>query len=191
METRTIFFTGKPGCGKGTQAKFLAEKTGWQVVSAGEELRAIAAEDTLLGRRVKSEVDAGVLVPYWFVTFLYLKTLSTLKDGESLILDGFNRKVPEAETIIESMQWLERPFTILNIQISDEEMRRRLALRRDIEGRADDAVESVLEERLREYREHTEPAIEIFRNAGMMLEINGEQAPEKVAEDIRRALDIK
>lgn len=187
METHTIFFVGKPGCGKGTQAKLLTENTGWKAVSSGEVLRAIAAEDTLLGRKIRSEVDVGVLVPYWFVTYLYLKVLSSLKDGESIIFDGFNRRLSEAEIIIDSLKWLNRSFTILDIKVSDEEVQKRLAKRKGIEGRVDDTA---VEERLKEYHEYTERALEKFRELGVLIEINGEQTPEKTAADVRVALGI-
>jgi adenylate kinase len=187
METRTIFFIGKPGCGKGTQAKLLSEKTGWQVISSGNQFRAIAAEDTPVGRKVKSEIDFGHLSPHWFAMYLYLKALFSISADEGVIFDGFNRKVPEAELAIDSLKWLERPFTILDIHVSDEEVQKRLAKRKDIEGRADD---NAVDERLKEYALFTEPAIEVFRKAGTLLEINGEQTPEAIAADIRTALKI-
>lgn len=188
METRTIFFIGKPGCGKGTQAKLLSEKTGWKVRSSGSEFRAIAAEDTPVGRKVKLEMDAGLLAPHWFAMYLYLKALFSVSGDESIIFDGFNRKVPEAELVIDSLKWLNRPFSILDIQISDEEAHRRLTIRKGVEGRADD---SAVAERLKEYVEHTEPAIEVFRKAGALIEVNGEQTPEAIAADIRAALGME
>lgn len=188
MDARTIFFIGKPGCGKGTQAKLLSEKTGWKAISSGSQFRAIATEETSVGRKVKSEMEAGLLSPHWFAMYLYLKALFSVGPDEGVIFDGFNRKVPEAELVIDSLSWLGRPFIILDIQVSDEEVHRRLAIRKEIEGRADDSVAA---ERLKEYEEYTKPAIEIFRKVGMLIEINGEQPPEAIAADIRVALGIK
>lgn len=187
METHTIFFIGKPGCGKGTQARLLSEKVGWRVISAGNQFRSIAMEETPVGKKVKMEVEAGLLAPHWFAMYLYLKALFSVGGGEGIIFDGFNRKVPEAELVIDSLSWLDRRFIILNIHVSDEEVHRRLALRKNVEGRADDSVAT---ERLKEYREHTEPAIEIFRKAGSLIEINGEQTPEQIAVDIRAILGL-
>jgi adenylate kinase len=187
MDTRTIFFIGKPGCGKGTQAKLLAEKTGWSVFSSGDLFRDIAREDTPVGRKVKEENYAGILQPYWFAMYLYLKALFSIPEDASIIFDGFNRKVPEAELIINSLKWLNRPFTILDIKVSDEEVQKRLALRKEEESRVDDAF---VDERLKEYHTYTDPAIELFRKAGVLIEINGEQTREKIAEDISVALKI-
>ena len=186
METRTIFFIGKPGCGKGTQAKLLSEKTGWKVISAGNEFRSIAAEDSAVGLKVKAEMDSGGLPPHWFAMYLYLKALFSIGD-DGVIFDGFNRKVPEAQLCIDSLKWLNRPFTILNIAVSDEEVHQRLALRKKVESRVDD---NVVDERLKNYLELTEPAIEVFRKAGTLIEINGEQTPEQIAADVNAALGI-
>lgn len=185
---RTIFFIGKPGCGKGTQAKLLSERTGWPIFASGKLFRELEKEDTPVGRKLKSENEAGLLSPHWFAMYLYLKSLFSVPDGASVIFDGFNRKVPEAELIVSSLAWLERPFSIVHIRVSDDEVRRRLALRRQESGRADD---SVVEERLTEYAEHTDKAIELFRSAGVLLEVDGEQSPEQIAEDIRKILSVE
>lgn len=187
MKPQTIFFIGKPGCGKGDQARLLSEKTGWKALSSGNEFRAIATEDTPVGRKMKSEMNAGLLAPHWFPIYLFLKNLFSLSENEGVIFDGFSRKIPEAETVIDSLKWLNRPFSVLYLKVSDEEIAHRLTLRKGIEGRADD---NVVNERLKEYYTHTEPVVEMFRTAGMLIEINGEQTREAIAEDIRKALDI-
>ncbi len=186
-DVKTVFFIGRPGCGKGTQAKHLAEATGWNVFASGDLFREIAAQDTPVGRKVKAENDAGVLQPHWFAMYLYLKSLFSVPDDRGLIFDGFNRKVPEAVLVVESLAWLGRPFVILNINVSDDEARTRIAGRRELQNRADDHA---VEERIKEYHENTEPAIEIFRDAGVLVDINGEQSPEEVAREIREALKI-
>ncbi len=186
-KAQTIFFLGKPGCGKGTQAKLLSQATGWPVISAGGQLRTISAKDTLVGKKIKAEIDAGELVPHWFAMYLYLKALFDLGEGANVIFDGFNRKVPEAELVVESLRWLDRSITILNLTVSDEVVRERIAGRRSVEGRADD---NAVGERLKEYYEHTEPSVEIFRDAGALIDVNGEQPPEAIAADIKAALHL-
>ncbi len=188
METKTIFFIGKPGCGKGTQAKFLADKTGWKVMSAGDTLRAMAALDTSVGRKMKHQMDAGLLMPSWLPTYLFLKDIFALPEGASIIFDGFNRKLHEAELIKESLVWLERPFSVIYLRVSDKEIHHRLALRKEIEDRADD---NVVSERLKEYYAHTESVIRMFRMGGDIIELDGEPSPEKIAAEINAALDIQ
>lgn len=188
METQTIFFTGKPGSGKGTQAKLLSDKTGWPIFASGDLFRAIAREDTPVGHKVKQENDAGLLQPHWFAMYLFLKTLFSVPSGANVIFDGFCRKVPEAELIIDSLRWLERPFTVLDIQVSDAEVEKRLALRKNEENRTDD---NAVNKRLQEYHTYADPATELFRKAGVRIEINGEQTRGAIAADINIALNIK
>ncbi len=187
MEAGIVFFVGKPGCGKGTQAKLLAAKTGWSVVSAGKQFREMGTRETPVGKKVKSENDAGLLQPHWLAMYLYLEALFKIEADKSAIFDGFNRKVPEAELIRDSLVWLERPFKVFNLAVSDEVVRARLAVRKDEEQRADDLV---VEQRLKEYYANTEAALDIFRNAGHLVELNGEDAPEKIAADINQALNL-
>jgi adenylate kinase len=188
MESRTIFFIGKPGCGKGTQAKLLAAKTDWTILASGAQFRAIAKEDTPVGRKVKEENDIGLLQPHWFAMYLFLKSLFGVKDKDNVIFDGFNRKVMEAQLVLDALHWLGRPFTVLHIAVSDEVVEKRLALRKEIEGRADD---NAVDERLKEYHQHTTPAIELFRNAGVLIDINGEQTPEEINAEVNKVLGIQ
>jgi len=188
MEPHTIFFIGKPGCGKGDQTKLLSKKAGWKILSSGDGFRAIATEDTPVGRKMKSEMNAGLLAPHWFAAYLFLKNLFSLTENESVIFDGFSRKLPEAELAVEALAWLKRPFLVIHLKVSDGEIKHRLELRKGIEGRADD---NAVGERLKEYREYTEPVIEMFRAKGVLIEIDGERAREPIAEDILKVLDLK
>ncbi len=187
MDTRTIFFIGKPGSGKGDQVKLLSQKTGWPTYASGDLFRAIAEEDTPVGKKVKEENYAGILQPYWFAMYLFLKTLFSIPEESNAIFDGFSRKMPEAELVIDAMKWLGRPFSVLHLRVSDEEIKKRIALRKERDGRADD---SFVDKRLEEYRTYTDPCIELFRKAGVLIEINGEQTREAVAQDISAALSI-
>lgn len=187
MDTKTVFFLGKPGSGKGTQAKRLAVRTGWRMYGSGDQFRAIAKEDTPAGRKTRLEIDQGLLSPPWFVEYLYLKIALALPDGESVIFDGFNRKVEEAELLFAAAEYLERPFTVINIAISDEEVHRRLDSRKEDSGRADDHCVDV---RLAEYEKYTKEALRIFTERGAVIEVNGEWHPEEVEEEIARILKI-
>ena len=188
MEPHTIFFIGKPGCGKGDQARMLSEKTGWKVFTAGNEFREMATLEMPVGQKIKSEMSAGLLLPSWLPMYLFLKNIFVLSENENVIFDGFARKVPEAVLVIDSLKWLNRSFSVLHLNVSDEEIKKRLALRKEKEGRADD---NVVDERLKEYREYTAPVVEMFRKADTLIEINGEQTREAIAEDIQKALNIK
>lgn len=185
MDIRTAIFVGKPGSGKGTQAKLLAEKTGWHVLASGDAFRAIAAEDSAVGRKVKAETEQGFLMPPWFASYLFQKSIFAIPADEGVVFDGFGRKVPEAELVRDVLHWLERPFRVVHIAVSDELVIDRLTKRREVSGRADDHN---IEKRLDEYRIHTEPSIEVFHRAGELVEVDGSLPPEEVHAAIMRAI---
>ena len=188
METpKTIFFLGKPGSGKGTQAKRLAQKTSWPMFGSGDQFRAIAKEDTPAGRKTRLEIDQGLLSPPWFVEYLYLKTLFGIPREQPAIFDGFNRKEEEARLIFSAAELLDRSFVVFNIMVSDEEVHRRLDVRKGESGRADDHFVQV---RLTEYARYTEKALALFRDGGVCIDIDGEQSPDDVAKDVEKALGL-
>jgi adenylate kinase len=189
QDRKTVFFIGKPGSGKGTQAKMLAQKTGWTILGSGDQFRAIAEEDTVVGRKVKEELATGVLMPHWFAMYLYQRALFSVPEGTNIIFDGFNRKIDEARLNIETLEWLGRPFTVLNISVPDEVVRARLEERAKTSGRSDDR-QYVVDERLEEYVEHTVEALRIFREKGVLVDIDGNKSPEEVEKDVEAALGI-
>lgn len=181
MKSDIIFFLGKPGSGKGTQAALLSEKTGSRIISSGGLFREMALEDNAVGRTTKEVIDQGLLMPPWFAIYLFQRAVFGAADGEGLIFEGSGRKVPEAEMIVEVMKWLGKDFRVVHIKVSDEDIVARLNKRREVQGRADD---NVIEKRLEEYRIYTEAAIEVFRNAGVLIEVDGTPAPEAIHEEI-------
>src|SRR3989344_5216939 len=185
MEPRTIFFIGKPGSGKGVQARMLAEKTGWPLIIASDQIRAIAGEKSAVGRKPREVIDGGVLTLSWFPNYVFLKTIFSLPAGGSVIFDGFNRIVHEAEFNSEALEWIGRSYPVIYLIVSENEVRRRLKLRKEEESRADD---DAIDTRMEQYYKHTEASIEFFRKKEVLIEINGEQTPEKIAADIRTAL---
>ena len=187
METHTIFFIGKPGSGKGTQAKLLSEKTGWPVIGTSDGLREIVAQDGAAGEKLKETMDAGILTPYWLASYVYLTSLFAIPKNGSVIFDGANRTLPEAKIVIDSLQWLGKSFHIFHLHTSDEEIHTRIALRREKEGRKDDHA---VHKRLKEYYDLTDKVVEFYRGKNLLIDINGEGAPERIAADIRAALKL-
>lgn len=187
MAACTVFFVGKPGAGKGTQADLLSRASGWPVVSTSGGLRALVAEGGAAGRKLEETMDAGLLTPYWLATYVYLKSLLSVPEDGGVIFDGTVRTLPEAKAVRDSVTWLERPFHIFNLKVSDDEARARIELRREKEGRKDDAA---IERRLEEYYANTEQAIAFYRSAKILVELDGERTPEAIASDVRRMLGL-
>ena len=116
-----VVFTGAPGCGKGTQARLLKEKTGICHLSTGEMLRAEASKGTKLGSEIKALLDAGSFVTDEMIIAMVSKRIEEDDCKNGFILDGFPRTLPQAE-ILEKML-AERGITldaVIEIQVPDE-----------------------------------------------------------------------
>ncbi len=175
--------TGKPGSGKGTQAKLVAEKTGWKVFSTGDKFRELQKADTLLGRKVAGIMNSGNLMPYWFASFLFQEAVVYLPAEEGIIYEGAGRLPSEAELFHDVMSWLERPYRAVYLDVPAEVSMERLKKRKLIEGRADDE-EDKIKVRLSVHEKEVEPAVDVFRNKGTLLHINGDQTIENVHDEI-------
>lgn len=187
MEKPIIFFIGKPGSGKGTQADLLSRVTGWRVVGTSSGMKEIVNSGTSAGLKLKEVMDNGILTPYWIASYVYLKTLFNIPDDDTVIFDGTSRTVPEAKIVADSLRWIQRPFYIFNLTVPDEEVHTRINLRRETQKRADDLV---VHKRLEEYYSSTEGAIDYLRQEGILTDIDGHRPPEVISEEVRSILKI-
>ena len=178
---KTFIFTGRPGAGKGTQAKLLAERLNARFVSAGASLREFAEGDSLPARKVKEDIDNGFLVPYGIMVYIFYSIFLSLKPEETVVLDGFARRPIEAEMMTGALMWGDRPFTVINLTIPDEVVQQRIDARKATEDRGD---EESVENRLKEYEEHTAEAIKYFCGHTEVIDIDGTQSIEAIAEEI-------
>ncbi len=173
-----LLFLGAPGSGKGTQAQVLAEKLGIPHISTGDMLRQAIADQTELGNQAKGYMDRGELVPDELILDLIKERLSYADASQGWILDGFPRNVPQAEFLDQLLveighqtQW------VINLKVPDEVIIQRLLLR----GRADD-TEATIRNRLVVYQEKTAPLIAYYQEQGKLQMVDGDRAPELVAE---------
>ena len=185
----TIIITGRPGAGKSVQSKLLAEKTGYQRFSPGEKYRDIAAQETTFGKKIKEIIDGGHLGPSWLSMYLFQDAVLNIDDTEGIIFEGVGRKEDEAKAFHEVMEWLKRDYKVVYISVSEEEITKRLTLRRDTGSRGDDDPEDI-PVRIKEYDTYTLPAIDFFKSVGKYIEINGMQSIENVQSDIVKSLNL-
>jgi adenylate kinase len=186
MEKPIVFFIGKPGSGKDTQAKLLSEATGWPVVTTSSGLREIVSKGGA-GSKLKETMDAGILTPYWMAAYVYLQTLLSLPSDGTIIFAGTSRTVPESHIVRDSLEWLGRPFYIFHLTVPDEEVHTRINLRKETENRKDDHV---VGKRLEEYYSSTEAAINVLREHNMVTDIDGHRPIEIIAAEIRKIVNV-
>ena len=212
-----IIMLGAPGAGKGTQAKKIAELCKIPHISTGDIFRANIKEGTELGKKAKSYMDAGELVPDELVCDLVVDRIQQDDCTNGYILDGFPRTIPQAEALTNALNAIEQKLAhALNFDVPDENIIRRMAGRRScvgcgatyhvefnppkVEGacdvcgeelvlRDDDKPETV-KNRLAIYHKETEPLIEYYKAQGLVSTIDGTQSMDKVSEDIRKILGV-
>lgn len=187
MKYNTIVILGKPGSGKGTQAKLLSEKSGFPVFSASGHLKALAESHPDIGKEILSDMDKGILVPYWIMSYLWISEMVKTGHQKGIIFDGAVRVFEEAKLFDDVMTWLSRPYAVVYLKISDDELRTRLAKRAGIEGRTDDDA-GVIDKRLAEYDANTKESLEFFKEKGALIEIDGMGSVEEIQERITAAL---
>lgn len=183
---RIIIF-GPPGAGKGTQAKRISSEYEIPHLSTGEIFRSAIRNETPLGRKVQSILDAGELVPDDTVVDLVREELKKERYRNGYILDGFPRTVPQAEafdaTLRDNGESLD---AFLLLQVPEEELVSRL-ISRD-EGRTDDTEEKI-RHRLSIYWEETLPVLNHYRKQDLVVEVDGVGPVDGIFERIRSALD--
>ena len=180
---------GPPGAGKGTHATVIAEKFNLKHLSTGELLRAEIAAGSELGKQTKALIEAGALVPDSVVEGMIESAFDNIKGVDGFLLDGFPRNLSQAadlDAILEKRG--EAVTAVVSIMIPDDLIRKRIAHRAAIEGRADDASEETINNRIRTYHAQTEPLIEYYKKQGKYNEVIGDGA--EIEENRRRVLAL-
>jgi len=171
-----VVLLGPPGAGKGTQAQVLCEHLNVPAISTGDMLREAVAEGSQLGRRVQEIMASGALVDDATMAEVVRERLARPDARQGFLLDGYPRTLPQARTlegILDGMS--EELDAVLLVEVPEAELVRRTLLR----GRADD-TENVVRERLRVYREKTEPLIGYYKERGLLRAIDGDRPIEEV-----------
>ena len=211
MSNPHVLILGAPGAGKGTQSRRLVEHFGVEHVTTGDALRGNKQMDIghldLEYETPGEYMDAGELVPDPVVNEIVKKALN---DADGYVLDGYPRNESQTE-YLDSITDLD---VVLYLDVEEEELVRRLTGRRvcedcgatyhvdfnppETEGVCDecggdlyqreDDTEETARERIRVYEENTQFVVDYFRDAGTLVEIDGEQTPDEVWEDVREAV---
>ena len=209
-----IVMLGPPGAGKGTQAEILAQKLGLVHISSGDLFRENLSNQTELGKLAQTYMTKGELVPDDVTIAMVKERLSRPDCAKGAVLDGFPRTPAQAEALnkilaemnakVDLVPLISVPNYVLVERLSGRWMSKsgrvyhalynppKVKWVDDIDGtplyqREDDKPETV-QRRIDVYYEQTAPLIDYYRQAGLLVEIDGTQEIEKVTEDILKAI---
>lgn len=183
-----IVLMGPPGAGKGTQAAVIASELNIPHISTGEIFRANVGEGTELGVEAKKYMDKGEYVPDSITNAMVADRLAQPDTGNGFLLDGYPRTLEQVGELDKILANLETPLdTVVEITANTEEVIARLLNRAKLEGRADD-TEDVIRRRMEVYAEQTEPLTAIYREKGLLVQVDGMGSVEEVSARLLAAL---
>jgi len=176
-----IILFGPPGSGKGTQSQQLIEKYGLKHLSTGDLLRSELAAQTPLGIEAKNFMDKGQLVPDEVVIGMISTALETNPDVQGFLFDGFPRTDAQAEALDKLLHLKKTSIAVmLALDVSEEELIKRLLNRGQSSGRSDDVNEAVIRSRIHEYENKTKSVADYYRQFDKVVHVKGEGSVDDI-----------
>jgi len=181
---------GPPGAGKGTQAKFIAEHFKIPAISTGDIFRANVSAGTELGVEAKRYMDAGEYVPDEVTNLMVRNRIDEPDAVGGFLLDGYPRTLAQVEELDGMIRFTGHQLdAVVCLTVNQDEIVHRLLQRAQVEGRADD-TEDVIRRRQEVYLEQTEPLTEVYKQRGIVVEVDGMGEVDEVTARIFEALDV-
>ena len=187
--TNIVLF-GPPGAGKGTQANFLKEKYDLVHISTGDVFRYNIKNETALGMLAKSYMDKGELVPDKVTIDMLNAEVEKNADANGFIFDGFPRTNEQAKALADLMDSKDSQINaMIALEVDDEVLVERLLERGKTSGRADDADEGIIRNRIKEYYTKTAILKEYYSEQNKYFGVDGVGSIEAITERLNRVID--
>ena len=185
-----IILFGAPGCGKGTQAARIKEKYNINHISTGDVIRGEISRGTELGKSMQSYIESGALAPDSIVIGMIRNYMAEHKDAVGNIFDGFPRTTFQAERFDEILtEYGLKVDMMIYMDVPEQELVDRILLRGKDSGRADDASEEIIRNRIETYRAQTAVVADYYSAQGKYFDVDGLGTMDEVFDRICSVID--
>ncbi|MEN9570132.1 MAG: hypothetical protein RL172_1363 [Bacteroidota bacterium] len=185
-----LILFGPPGSGKGTQSEKLISKYGLKHLSTGDLLRSEIAQQTPLGLEAKKLMDKGQLVPDAVVIGMISSALDANPAAKGFLFDGFPRTAAQAEALDKLLELKNTHIAVmLALEVTEEELVKRLLKRGQTSDRSDDTNETVIRQRIAVYHEKTTAVADYYKSFGKAIFLEGEGTIDEIFARICKEVD--
>ena len=185
-----LILFGPPGSGKGTQSEKLMAQYGLKHLSTGDLLRHEISHQTALGREAQNFMDKGQLVPDEVVIGMISSALDENPRATGFLFDGFPRTPAQAQALDRLLELKKAPIKVmLALDVSEEELIKRLLKRGETSGRSDDNNENVIRARIVEYRNKTAVVADYYKKFDKVVMIKGEGTIDDIFNRLCKEID--
>ena len=187
-----LILFGPPGSGKGTQSENIIESFGLQHLSTGNLLRTEMGNQTVLGMEAKRYMDAGQLVPDAVVIGMVGNFMDAHPDAKGFLFDGFPRTTAQCIALDALLKEKNNEINVvLALEVSEEELVKRLLGRGLTSGRSDDTNENIIRARIQEYHDKTTAVATYYAQFNKVVAVTGEGTVESIYTDLKKEIDAR
>ena len=187
-----LILFGPPGSGKGTQSENIIAAYGLQHLSTGNLLRSEIADQTPLGLKAKTLMDAGQLVPDEVVIGMVDNFMTAHPEAKGFLFDGFPRTTAQCVALDDLLKQKANEINVvLALEVTEEELVKRLLGRGATSGRSDDTNETIIRARIKEYHDKTTAVATYYAQYNKVVSIKGEGTVESIYADLKKEIDAR